>query len=67
MEGSPIFDSGGEVIGIHCADSLSIRESRSNNLMNWSIPINQFTEQARKEGINLGFSAFGSPPPPVRY
>ncbi len=63
MEGSPIFDHEGELIGIHCGSEAPLASQSSRTALNWGIAINSFRDFAQKQGLPLGFSAFGSPPP----
>ena len=56
MGGAPVWNSNGELVGIHCGgdrdpDNLDLKTG-----FNWGIPINTFTRLAQQIGLNLKFS-----------
>lgn len=64
MEGNPIFNAQGALIGIHCQNYPLANRKKKDLQFNWGIPINPLTEYAQQKGLNFdGFSALGSPPP----
>lgn len=63
MEGSPIFDSDGKLIGIDCGTQPPLPSRSRMAGLHWGIPIHAFTNFTQSQKQSLGFSAFGSPPP----
>lgn len=64
MEGNPIFNEQGAMIGIYCQNYPLANQQKKYLQLNWGIPINPLTEFAQQQGLSFsGFSAFGSPPP----
>ena len=69
MEGSPIFDGSGALLGMQCANTLKKSNNRSPVLqpLNWSFFLAPLGEEIQQKGINFGFSAYGYPPRSPRF
>lgn len=62
MNGSPMFDSEGQVVAIHCGENRTAQTPDRSGNWKLAIPINTFTEIARSIGLNINLANASSSP-----